>query len=507
MMQTRDIRKIHAAALLFLCAGLPQAASAEEATPQWCLDEVLRRVPPLRNDAAGRWPLVIWENFPLRQGDDSYQRGKPLPAEAYKELARRGLAEHIRLDPVYIEMARAIQGAGSKVILVQGFGGPGPYAHGNNEGQWAHQFPPDYRPRERVRACPLLFEGWIQHAGSLRATLRQFQEAKVTLDAAWLDYEGDPYEYWGESFIQAGSCLRCRQMFPPGVLDSVTAFIDFSQQLAQELVGAYWAGPIRSIYPFCSVTNWDAAFSTPQHQARLWVEIRKATIFPPLFTATNPVAYGNTNSFKVYMLKDYLAIQSIADYRPDPAQVDRMYTHVLMRAVSADATNMALFGIQKEAIPWVCRWCPDDEDPRIPILSRSRYREILKHLWLRGVDGMQIFNPVRSLPNATEIILGELEDAVKIYDEMLEFREFLERGEVMNTLTPGLDDEGPVWSGLRLEHRALVRVFTQSAASSKIWIEAWPGLKVELEARPEGQTCFLRKENDRVEFQVLPLER
>ena len=86
------------------------------------------------------------------------------------------------------------------------------------------------------------------------------------------------------------------------------------------------------------------------------------------------------------------------------------------------------------------RWCPDINDPKIPLMSREAYRESLRHMWLRGVDGMQIFQPLR--PGYQHIVKGEVYDAVEVYDEMVEHREFLERGEILCADVPGLQDGG-----------------------------------------------------------------
>lgn len=148
------------------------------------------------------------------------------------------------------------------------------------------------------------------------------------------------------------------------------------------------------------------------------------------------------------------------------------------------------------SIPWVARYCPDDEDPAIPIMSRERYREVLRHLWLRGVDGMQVFNPTRR--GFSRIVLSEVQDAVAVYDEMLEHREFLESGDVMNLDVPGPEHDGVVWSGLRSGNQAVVRVFRQGKGEGTVTIEPWIGRPIELDVPSKGQTYLLRYDGTRV---------
>jgi len=113
----------------------------------------------------------------------------------------------------------------------------------------------------------------------------------------------------------------------------------------------------------------------------------------------------------------------------------------------------------------------------------------VRHLWLRGVDDMQIFQPRR--PGFEDICVEEVEDAVAVYDEMLAYREFLDGGTPMSFDVPGPQDDGVVWSGLRLGDRALVRTFKQGGGKAKITIEPWPGKGVQLDANATGKTYLL----------------
>jgi hypothetical protein len=207
---------------------------------------------------------------------------------------------------------------------------------------------------------------------------------------------------------------------------------------------------------------------------------------PAWFTATNPIAYGNTDAWHWRNPQWPLTLES----------VDQFYAHLLLRMVSDDTANRLKWAPYLKSFPWVDRWCPDDEDPKIPIMSRERYREVLRHLWLRGVNGMQIFNPKRA--GYKEITFGEVEDAVSVYDEMLEYADFLERGTVLCTDYPAAQDNGVIWSGLRLDDRAVVRLFKQGGGEATIRIEPWPLQTIELRADAASKTYRLRRTPDKV---------
>jgi hypothetical protein len=156
-------------------------------------------------------------------------------------------------------------------------------------------------------------------------------------------------------------------------------------------------------------------------------------------------------------------------YPLDREHVDQLYTHLLMREVSTDAANRKIFAPHLESVPWVARWCSDgaqNEDAQRPIMSRERYREVLRHLWLRGIKTMQVFNAL--MPGYEEMALYEVQEAVAVYDEMLDVGDFLENGEVMNLQSPKIQDSGVVWSGLRVGDRAVVRTFKQGEGTARV---------------------------------------
>jgi len=469
-------------AKLLLCATLLACASAslpaappllahKEKSPasfSW-LETIQKEVPALQHDRGTRWPMILWQAGP-------FELQSP---ETYKALLARGLTQHILLDEKMIPVAKALQDAGSPVIMMQGEAGTWPSSLAGDPKEWAHDFDPGYVPKDPVHACPLLTKGWAINADNIRATLQKFKDAGVTVDAVWMDWEGDPAGGGPQRYEQALHCRRCRAMLPPGVLASQQSFDDYSWRRYMELTGAYLAAPVAEIFPHCSTTNWHAVVSTQDLPVLTWLDRVICPGVPPFFTASNPVAYGNTVS---------LALWDPA-FKLDREHVDQFYTRFLLREVSTDAANRLAWTSGRGSVPWVCRWCPDNADPTLPIMSRERYREILRHLWLRGIDGMQIFNPLRA--GFEEMAVDEVKDAVTIYDEMLAYRDFLDRGTPLSLDVPKIQDDGVIWSGLRLEDRAVVRTFKQGVGTAKVTIEPWPGKKITLEATPSGKTFLL----------------
>jgi hypothetical protein len=170
--------------------------------------------------------------------------------------------------------------------------------------------------------------------------------------------------------------------------------------------------------------------------------------------------------------------------------MDRLYTQVMLGQVSRNAENADRWAPEMWCVPWVCRYCPDLGDKTVPVLSRPRYREILRHIWLRGADSMQLFNPPR--PGRPGLCIEEVEDAVSVYDEMLAFREFMDGGTILNAALPAATDDGAIWSGMRKGDRAVIRAFTQGTGTVVCTVKPWPDHPaIALAAPPEGATYLV----------------
>lgn len=484
--------RIATSLLLLISSATVQAQTLEEAA--WTLPNLLKKVPPLKHDNAGRFPMICIEPFLLAADDTSWRDAKPLPAEMIRELKKRGLTQWIPPDEKYIPYALALQKEGAGVIMMQGMAFNGPP---DDVPSSMHLLPEGYKGLERPGQqpkfpCPLMLEGWVNAGEKMRATFKKYREAGVKVDAVWLDWEIEPYP--GDAQLhEAQHCSRCRQQFPPGILDDKERYRAFIGPWRTQLFSVYFVAPILEHYPGCSVTNWEEVISTSEHPTPNWGGRR---FLPPanlgLFTAANPVAYGNTIWYDYHWKPE-------RGWPLDARHLDRIYTAVMLGEISVHERNAMRVAPHIQSIPWVDRFCADNRDPRIPILTRPRYLEILRHLWLRGADGMQIFNPLWFKEDGAKLAIAteEVEDAVAIYDELLGYREFLDKGVVMNTETLTAEFDGAIWSGLRVGDAAIVRAFTQADASQRFSCRPFlQAEEVELFAPPEGRWYKLQR-NDK----------
>ena len=484
-------------------AAATPAATADAPQPAlipYTLPELYKRVPPLKHDASGRLPIISIQAFRTGPDDNSYAAGKPLPESDIKELVKRGLTQWIPPREMYIPYAQALQAAGAGVVMMEGqaFNGP----EGDSP-DGLHKLPANYprdpdQPAQQPRyPCPLLTDGWKAKSDELRTTFKKYKDAGVNISAVWLDWEVEPYP--GQSqWREAKACSRCQTMFPRGVLNDFDRYRAFITLWRDSLFSTYFVAPILEQYPSCSVTNWTVVTSSRDHPTPTWGGNR---LTPPenagMFTATNPVAYGNTIWYDLHW-KEH------KDWPLDVPHMDRVYTAVMLGQMSGDTENRMKMTPEKQSVPWVDRFCNDDPNPKILILSRERYREILRHIWLRGADSMQIFNPEWGEKDVVHhnIEMEEVEDVVSVYDEMLANRPFLDGGVVMNTNAPDATYDGAIWSGKRLGDKALVRGFTQGAQAATATITPFDGAgSVTISCPPEGVTYLLTRNGDRVKVE------
>ena len=424
-------------------------------------------------------PMITWEGF----GYD------PLTDLDVKMLLERGITPHLHMDAAHIPAALALQKAGAPVVLMQGGGGNFPAELAGKPEAWAHQFDAGYKPKEGVRPCPSLLGGWAAGADQVRDTLRKFKAAGVTVNAVWLDWEGDPL-YGKDRYDQAIHCSRCRALLPPALLASQPLFEAWCRRRFVELIGTYLAAPVLEVFPACSVTNWNAMVSTPEHPLNDWDFDKIDSSMPAFFTATNTAAYGDTKYWHRWN-KSWKLTQE---------HVDQFWFHSMIEQLSVESANRLKWMPEKSAIPWVARWLPENDEVSFPVMTRERYRELLRHLWLRGIKGMQVFNP--RFKGYEKMAVYELEDAASIYSEMMRYHDLIENGTPFGLEVPAAQSNKVVWSGLRTSTHAVIRAFKQGGGTASAAITVWPGSVVTFPVDSRGVSAVVEKNENGITVTV-----
>jgi carboxyl-terminal processing protease len=527
--------------LLSLCAATPPMQAPlikdRQAVVDW-LTVLLERLPPLKHERGERWPLILWEGPGF----------SPLPDATLKALLSRGIVPHLRPETSMIDSSLAIQAAGAPVILMAGKSGSWGYGFpkvvspadisawitvGNNMRDTLLSFRDagvtvdavwlDYEVNplnlnylsvrdnptarrhipDNVLSSPKAFSRWT----------RQMWTALMSAYIAGPVREVFP----GASVSNWMTVLSTSSRPVPGMISNHLPLTDpglftATNPVAYGTDAGFWKNggsssqsrnevDRRYMALLLGQVSADAANrleSAPHLGAVPWVGR-----WVPLIQSRESKAGGlgvKVKESKIGLL--IMAIQS-----GSPAEQAGLLPGDQITAVDGDQLSGQSL---KEAIDKIKGHPGSSAEVNIrrgianlniaferfrlggdhhPVMSRLRYREALRHLWLRGIDGMQVFNS--TTPGHAEIAISEVEDAQSVYDEMLAFRHFQERGSPIN-LAPYTPEITLLWSGLRLDNEVIIRGISLKERSDILNIEPWPGAHVSLYASPEGTTWRLR---------------
>jgi hypothetical protein len=248
----------------------------------------------------------------------------------------------------------------------------------------------------------------------------------------------------------------------------------------QALTNVYGSSPIFG--------NYGAYFSTASKPFNTdGSDFHPPTLGPEPGIAGMPVAYADDS----YLANDF------TDYNPNQVPVnqttvDDVYWNNMFTQVSSSQSNDGSVG---ESVPWVSHYVPDNTSAQWVgwAMSVPTYKELLRHIWLRGARGMYVFNPDRTPQDSFD----ELEYARSVLDEMLSFRTFLVNGAPMNfAVNSSLYDGGVEWSGMSNSRTSptqwVVRTVSRTGSDSVVpSITPEPGLTFSNVPAPTGGATFI----------------
>lgn len=395
-------------------------------------------------------PIIMWTGLGV----------EPQTIEDIKLLNRHGFNQHLPLLGDHWKAADALLASGAPIQIMQGLKAF-PLDDGSGKAT----------PTPASQADGFNLKSWQRIASFIREQLTQYQQRSIHVDALWLDYEGPPFLATRQEVTS-----QAEEYNLPVQLNN-EAWDQWRRQFTLNVLSSYIAGPAREIFPKASVLNWTANISYPE--SRLTNALGQATPVsgPFLFTHSNPYAYGNTLSYEIAGLPVDLP----------PHEVDEFYRHLILRHVSIDAYNRAASAPNLGSIPWVARIVKESQRADIPEMSREAYREALRHLWLRGIQGMMVFNA----PNLShQEHIAEISDVAAVWREMSQHLSLLNQGEAANFEVSGHDTY--YWSAIRYQSRAVVRITPlKDNAPASITIPVWDDQTVAIKLPQHPQTYIV----------------
>ncbi|MDC0948761.1 hypothetical protein OAS86_05405 [Gammaproteobacteria bacterium] len=412
--------------MLLLGFGLGISACQPSAPSDPWSQRLIEALPELTTPQGDRLPLVLWRS-PHADGNSVFS---PLPDASLTALAARGIG--LPLSPLDdpIDRAKRRQRLGLPLIWLDARSGdhwPWSLADGGS--------------------MPLRFQGWSALARQWGEASKRWQGAGLTPQMALFDYELKPL-LASDAELAASDDLSALLSHVP--LDQRRdARRRFARLQARALASNYLAAPLREVYPDLLVSNWATLLSSTAIPMLGLDGQPLGPLNSGLFSATNPVAYGWD---RMRRLDDTWH----AELAADPAANDRYWLRVVLEQVSIDADNRQRFAPWLKAVAWVAREVRDMPDVDAPAaLSRARWREALRHLWLRDVDAMAVFNPPRE--QSPDSSLQAVEDAQAIFAETLAWNDLIDGGRPLNFALPDARTN-TLWSGMANDQRAIVRV-------------------------------------------------
>ncbi len=434
--------------LLSLCLLITAQCQAENWTPADTIrlfQELLQDQQPIPAPPAG--PIILWSGL----------GPEPQPAEVIHLLRKQGFNQHLPLIGEHKAAAKALAQQGAPIQIIQGLKS---FPVTDDDGKTVH-LPSNMADGFNLRS-------WRHISNLIRDTLESYRKKDLQVDALWLDYEGAPFMAMRHEVARQSLTLDL-----PLHLDA-QSWAQWRRQFALNTLSTYIAAPAREVFPHISILNWAANVSYPDTPITNALGNPTPASGPLFFTHTNPYAYGNTISYEAAGLPLGLP----------QAEVDEFYRNLLLRHTSRDAQNRMASAPNLGAVAWVARVVKDSTNPGIPLMSRETYRETLRHLWLRGLQGMMVFNSPKLTHNEHE---AEIRDVATIWREMSSFNGIIRNGKPAN-LSLQLQN-GCLWSALHDSNQAVLRITPiGQPVLDGLELPIWPDMTVVMSTPEKPQT-------------------
>ena len=460
--------------LLLTLGAAPAVADTPATGAAWDMESFVRIVGPMRHSTAGRMPFMLW-NLPLPLDDELVPMHRDGRLGRYiAQLAERGIVPTVNLGWRWsmtgaLTMARALQEGGRPVNIL--FPDPRLLEAHIYKSSTVGIVAPTGVGSGLVRRWPCFPEADPREASEyLRQTLRPFRDAGIDVHGVWLDDEGLPYPWNGAYFAQR-LLEECRSRYPAEALASFGAFTEWTREFRASL----FTEVLRSTREMFPKARFGAYGDTTSGTASRFG-----------LDALMPALYANTRDLPA----------AFPAGAPSQAAVDGFYAARLLRIFSESNARKSP---GKLSIPYVSRFVPDNASPQYRLgMSQRAYRELLRHVWLRGADALFLFN--HGYPTKPQIVTHEasfasVEDARAVYDELLAHRSFLEGGTPVSFAVPKDLSRDTLWSGLRMGDVCLVRATPPSGAAATVRVAAFDGAAgLELDVPAEGAYYLLSRD-------------
>lgn len=494
----------------------------------WDMTSLEQNVQPIEHQLNGFMPILPY-SLPIPSNDEAVtlQQNGTLAAYA-AALAARGVALPVRLYSQYdtaagaVATAQTLQSAGLPIHLWTSISGdtssvPPGFGHDQATAFWPWNGTPNawlqdsngnYWPAFPL-ATPTAGYNWMKNNFQILAN-----GGITSIAGVWTDYEDWPGYWWDMKasidqrtyFSQyytdayaAGNGVLVSQYGPTLLtndnMDQNNPMWKYSYDLHYALLKQSIRQALTDVFGTAPVYgNYGAYFSTASVP---YDRGDGRTLYPPspppeTGIAAMPVAYADT----FYLANDFTG-DNPTNAPVNQTTVDDVYWYNMLTQISSSQANDGAVG---ESVPWVSYYVPDNTSPTWMnwAISTPAYKELLRHIWLRGASGMYVFNVLRTPQQS----FNELEYTTSVLDEMLSFRTFLTNGAPMNfAVNSSMYSGGVEWSGMSNSRtnptQWVVRTVSRTGSDSVVpTITPEPGLTFSNIPAPAGGATFILNDDN-----------
>jgi len=441
---------------------MSHARAGEEAkTVADPLAALLDAVPPLSRPLGNRPPILLWSpDLPATASDGQLEA-------TLRALQARGLGLFLRWQP---SLSNTLAQVGRVAAIQKRLGMPvavdaSAISHGlfpqGDRGSHVDETGKRFRGSGLVwnPGCPFDAQALNENMRSrFESYARAHKDAGAPLDYWIADWELDGPNEWKQSWAMARKCAVCRARIP----DIDTNFLAFQaavRKLRSEMQRENFVKPVLARFPAARIGNyamnphdghryyWDYyeedAFGKPNLTEGIPYRREQGAYYRPWWPGEFEASGYNLAAAVIYawyhLFLDYSFPET--DYR--------WFYGMLREGTSVASRTPA----QVPLIPFL-HWLPigapdkpEDQPAGFAPLSEERYRELLWHLLLRGVDSFVQWAPGDEA--------RELKPLHAVYDASLAFPEFFEKGTPVVFALP--EQPGTVVSAIRWKDKLLVR--------------------------------------------------
>ncbi|HEY8666876.1 MAG TPA: hypothetical protein VIL86_09435 [Tepidisphaeraceae bacterium] len=439
---------------LALCPA-SRADGKPKPTKMEVLQKMVAELPALKTPHGTHLPLFVWEAGDVPLADEAAAE------QLLKDLDARGIAVYSSWNPAggdkaladNIKFAKLQQKLGLIVavnansVLQNIYGGQKPEDVGHLDAD-GKPFMDNSQTFIQL-GCPFRIEGRIEAIRKQTdAIVKAYKDAGVPIGFTFADFEFDGPLEWGKGWDCSKKCKVCREKIKD--IEDFTAYQKAVREQRAKLQKQAYAEPILKasadalvgnygVYPNDGFRYWFDFFEKDPPEGAPTKAEGKAKIRPwsqefPLtgFTYAMPVEFIRFRAHEWYDFDNM-------DYR--------WFRSVMLTVNNAGKSAPA----GTPVVAWVHSGmmdAPPKADPAIKPINDGKYQEFLFHAMMRHHDSFFCF--ASGLDAVGEMMLVQA-----VYGNAMEYRDYLEKGEVVSWDLP--EKPGPVISAIKLGNSLLVR--------------------------------------------------